>query len=163
MKTLVVYYSRTNTTKKVAEDIQNSLHSDIEEIKEEKDYSGAIGFAKGALDSVRKKESEIKPMKHNPEDYDVVIIGTPVWASTMASPVYTYLNQNKKKFKNVSFFCTTGSSGYDSTISNMEKITSKKGLANFHMTKKDIKENYAEDIEIYIENLKNAILSLNKN
>lgn len=40
MKTLVVYYSRSNITKGIAEDIQTELKCDIEEIKPLKGYDG---------------------------------------------------------------------------------------------------------------------------
>ena len=89
MKTLVVYYSRSNITKKIAEEIQKELNGDIEEIKPLKSYEGKTGYAKAGYESVRRKTPEIEAVKHNPADYDLAVIGTPVWASTMASPVYT--------------------------------------------------------------------------
>lgn len=140
MKTLVVYYSRSNITKGIAEEIQRELNGDIEEIKPLKDYDGKIGYAKAGYESATKKTPEIEAIKNSPADYDLVVIGTPVWASTMASPIYTYLSQNKEKFNNVAFFATCGGSGDQSTLKNMAELVEKEGVATYSATKKTIED-----------------------
>lgn len=135
MKTLVVYYSRSNITKEIAEDIQTELKCDIEEIKPLKGYDGKTGYAKAGYESMTKKTPKIEDAQHNPADYDLIVIGTPVWASTMASPVYTYLSQNKGKFNNVAFFATCGGSGDESTLKNMAELVGKEGIATYSATK----------------------------
>lgn len=138
MKTLVVYYSRSNITKEIAKEIQKELNCDIEEIKPLKGYDGKTGYAKAGYESVTKKTPEIEAIENNPADYDLVVIGTPVWASTMASPVYTYLTQNKDKLNNVAFFATCGGSGDESTLKNMAKLVGKEGVATYSATRKTI-------------------------
>ncbi|MEE0924439.1 MAG: flavodoxin [Methanobrevibacter sp.] len=138
MKTLVVYYSRSNITKEIAKEIQNELNCDIEEIKPLKDYDGKTGYAKAGYESMTKKTPKIEDAQHNPADYDLAVIGTPVWASTMASPVYTYLSQNKGKFNNVAFFATCGGSGDESTLKNMAKLVGKEGIATYSATKRTV-------------------------
>ena len=56
----------------------------------------------------------------------------------MASPVYTYLSQNKGKFNNVSFFATCGGSGDESTLKNMAKLVGKEGIATYSATKRTV-------------------------
>ena len=46
MKSLVAYYSRTNTTKKLAEAIANNVNADIEEIIPKVNYQGKLGYAR---------------------------------------------------------------------------------------------------------------------
>ena len=114
MKSLVVYYSRTNITKKLAEDIAGTLNCDIEEIVPKVNYSGKLGYARGIKDGASGKIVELEDTKFNPEDYDVVYVGAPVWASRAANPIISYLNENEGKFNNVKFFLTAGSSGFES-------------------------------------------------
>ena len=106
MKTLIVYYSRTNVTKGIAEKLQKELDCDIEEITDDGKYNGKLGFLKGGMNASMGRSSDINPITKNPADYDLVIIGTPVWASNMAAPVFTYLIQNKDKIKNMASFCS---------------------------------------------------------
>ena len=138
MKSLVAYYSRSNITKKIAEDIAGKLNCDIEEIKPKVNYSGKLGYARGIKDGTSGKNVELESLKHNLEDYDVVYLGAPVWASKAANPLISYLIQNEGKFNNVKFFLTAGSSGFDSSFKQMEDV-SKKPLKTLAVTTKEVK------------------------
>ena len=63
MKTLIVYYSRTQQTEKIAKAIQKDLNCDIEEITAEKKYDGIIGYIKGGFDAGANRVCEIKTLK----------------------------------------------------------------------------------------------------
>lgn len=138
MKSLVVYYSRSSITKKLAEDIASQLDCDIEEIKPKVNYNGKLGYARGIKDGASGKIVEIESQKYDPQDYDVVYIGAPIWASKAANPTISYLNQNEGKFNNVKFFLTAGSSGFDSGFKQMEE-KSMKPLKTLALTTKEVK------------------------
>ena len=55
MTVLVAYYSRTNITKKVAEEIAEKLNADIEEINPKVNYKGKIGYVRGGKDALSEK------------------------------------------------------------------------------------------------------------
>jgi multimeric flavodoxin WrbA len=54
---------------------------------------------------------EIDPASLQPRDYAVVVLGTPVWAGNMSSPVRAYINQHRAEIRNLALFCTQGGSG----------------------------------------------------
>lgn len=138
MKSLVVYYSRSSITKKLAEDIASRIGGDIEEIKSKVNYQGKLGYARGIKDGASGKIIELESQKYDPQDYDVVYIGAPVWASKAANPAISYLKQNEGKFNNVKFFLTAGSSGFDSSFKQMEE-KSIKPLKTLALTTKEVK------------------------
>lgn len=144
MKSLVAYYSRTNITKKLAENIANRIDADIEEIIPKINYQGKIGYARGGKDAISSKIIELEDLRYDPKDYDMVYLGCPVWASRPASPMFSYLKVNEGKFNNVKFFITAGGSGFDSTLDHMEKasLKPKKTLA---LTTKEVKKDLFED------------------
>lgn len=144
-KALVVYYSRTGTTKKVAQQISNILGCDIEEIFDTKDRSGAFGYLMAGRDATKKSLTTISPITNNPGSYDIVVIGTPVWAFTMATPIRTYIQENKDKFKNVAFFCTQGGSGSDRTFKHMEELCGKTPLCQLELKTIEVVKNQFED------------------
>ncbi|WP_407376950.1 flavodoxin family protein [Methanobrevibacter sp.] len=139
MKSLVVYYSRTNITKKLAEDIAAKTGSDIDEIIPKVNYQGKIGYARGGKDAMQEKIIEFEDMKFNPQDYDVVYLGAPVWVSKAANPLLSYIKQNEGKFNEVKFFMTAGSSGFESSFKQLEKYC-KKPLKTIGLTTKEVKK-----------------------
>lgn len=138
MKSLVSFYSRTNITKKLAEDIAGKTDSDIEEIIPKVSYDGKLGYARAGKQAMQEKIIDLEPLKFNPEDYDVVYLGAPVWVGKAANPIISYIKQNEGKFKEVKFFTTAGSSGFDGALKQLEKYT-KKPLKTLGLTTKEVK------------------------
>jgi flavodoxin len=108
MKSLVVYYSRTGKTKFVAETIAAELGSDIEEIVDLKSREGKMGWMSATRDASSEKETQFVPTKKNPNDYDLLIIGTPVWAFNLTPAIRSYLKNNDLSGKKVALFFTLG-------------------------------------------------------
>jgi len=106
MKSLVVFYSRTGTTREVVEAISGLLQCDLEEVLDTKNRAGILGYLRSGSDAFLKRLAAIKETRTDPALYDIVIIGTPIWAYVMSSPIRTYLSRNKNRFKQVAFFCT---------------------------------------------------------
>jgi flavodoxin len=156
MKTLIAYYSRTGVTAKVAKNLQKEFSADIEEIKDIKKRSGIIGWIKSLFDVIKGNSAKIKPIEKDLSEYDTVIIGTPVWASTMATPILTFITENKEKFKNLAFFCTCGSNGYEETFAKMEEIVDKEPLETLFLTKSDIKSP-GDKLDSYANKIKSKV------
>jgi hypothetical protein len=77
---IVVFYSRSGTTRRIAEALSATLKCDLEEIIEPKPRTGFLGYMRSLLEASRKRPSTILPRKHEVSSYDLVVIGTPVWA-----------------------------------------------------------------------------------
>lgn len=81
MKTLVVFYSRTGKTRKVAMELATSLGADVEELIDQKNRMGIIGYIKSGRDAIWKKRARLQQTEKDPSAYDLVVLSTPVWAS----------------------------------------------------------------------------------
>jgi flavodoxin len=142
-KVLVVFYSRTGITKKIALELPKLLKADVDEIIDEKNRAGALGYIIAGKDAMTKKLTKIK-IRKNPKDYDLVIIGTPNWGGNIAPAVRTYLTGNK--LKKVAFFCTHGGESEGKTFQELE-LLSKKPLATLSLkTKEVVQDNYNEQV-----------------
>jgi flavodoxin len=106
MKSLVVYYTRTGNAKFVAETIAAELGSDTEEIVDQKKRAGPLGWVSAGRDSTQEKEAQIVPTKLSPQNYDLIIIGTPIWAWRPTPAIRTYLKQNDLSGKKIALFFT---------------------------------------------------------
>ena len=144
MKSLVAYYSRTNITKKLAEDMAETLKADIEEITTTAKYTGKIGYARAGKHAISEKTVETGEQKHDPEDYDVVYLGTPVWAGKSSTPLISYIKNNEGRFREVRFFATAGSGGFDTTFKQLEKY-GKAPQKTLALTTKEVKKGTYKD------------------
>ena len=96
-KILVVYYSRTGTTKTVAEAIRDALGCEIDEIEDTKGRSGLIGWLMAGKDAGSGSLTKISGVDEEPSQYDVVVMGSPTWNGHMSTPIRTYITDNKDR------------------------------------------------------------------
>jgi flavodoxin len=108
LKSLVIYYTRTGNARFVAETIAAEIGADAEEIVDMKNRSGKFAYLTGGSDARRGKTTEIAPTTKSPADYELIVVGTPVWASRPAPAVTTYLKKNDLAGKKVALFFTQG-------------------------------------------------------
>jgi len=153
-KTLVVYYSRTGTTRKVAQLIASTMECDIEEVRDARNRRGPIGFLLGGKDAFRKKLTTIEAVERDPADYGLVIVGTPVWASTMTPAIRTYITRYRERFPDVAFFLTTGGSGIKSTFDDMRELCGREPRAVLGLKRRQVvKQDPTDAVRSFVEQL----------
>lgn len=150
MKTLVVYYSKTGTTKKIAAEIAKKLSADTDEITDLAKRTGVINWLRSCRHSILMKETKIKYSK-DPKKYDKIIVGTPVWAGSLVPAVRTYLKKNRLDNKKAVFFCTCGTNE-GKAIEQMNIITKAKVQENFVLFGKEIRSGrYKDKIKAFLK------------
>lgn len=137
-KILIIYYSRTGVTKKLAEYLAQALGADVEEVYTEKDRKGMWGYLLSGKEATQKKTTQIKPLQKDPAQYDVVIYGTPIWSFNVSSPIRTVLVQQKERIKKAAFFCTMDGSGDLRAFNDMTTVVGKSPIATLSLTKKAV-------------------------
>ncbi len=115
-KTAIVFYSMSGNVKFIAEKLAQSVGAELIELVPEKSYpdKGFKKFFWGGKSAVMKETPALAGLSFDPEKYDRVIVGTPVWAGTMAPPVRTFLTQfaDALKGKKLAFYsCCSGADG----------------------------------------------------
>jgi len=98
MKTLVAYYSLQKHTEKVAKLIARYMRADLEIIKDTKYRDHLKSWQGGAFDEELRSSTKIHPIKYNTKDYDLVIMGTPIWDGI--TPPNNCLSKSKQIQKN---------------------------------------------------------------
>ena len=108
MKTIIIYYGYGKHTRMIAERIKDELKCDILEIKPKVPYSNDYQtVVDETTDNLETKETpEIEDIKTNLDDYDRVILGTPVWWYTITPPIRTFLSKYDLSGKRVYPFAT---------------------------------------------------------
>jgi menaquinone-dependent protoporphyrinogen IX oxidase len=150
MKILVAYYSRTGVTRKAAQKIAETMRKvpgtqvEIEEIVDRKSRGGVVGWLGAGKDASLKRPSEIEPVKADVADFDAVVVGTPVWAGTVSSPVRTFCSEHGKSARNVAFFCTMGGAGESGAFAAMKDLCGREPLVTLALLERSVKRDDEE-------------------
>ncbi|MBW9105183.1 flavodoxin family protein [Paraburkholderia phenoliruptrix] len=142
-RVLIVFFSRTGTTRRLATALAGLSSADVEEICDYTERRGASGYLHCVFDSWRKRPAEIVPTGLDPSQYDLVVIGTPVWAGAVSAPVRAYLLQNRSKLRHVAFFCTLGGLGAEGVFDEMRALAGKAPVAQCKVRAAEIEHGVA--------------------
>lgn len=126
MKALVLYYSYEGNTKFIAEAISEALNAPVIRIHPTKDLT-STGFGKyvwGGGQVVMGIKPKLEPLECNFNDYDVIFLGSPIWAGTYTPPIKTLLEDKFFIDKKV-FYFYTHLGGAQNAEHRAEKVISK--------------------------------------
>jgi len=121
-KTLIIFYSFEGSTRFVSDAIAQEIKADILELKvrDEIKTKGFMKYFWGGRQVFQKKSPELLPFDRDPDSYELIFIGTPVWAFTYAPALRTFFNKIKLKDKKIALFCCH-EIGQAKAIENMKK------------------------------------------
>jgi len=139
LKTLVVFYSRTGTTKVAAERLAQLFGWDCDELIDRRNRAGAAGYARCLFDAVLQRTTELAPTRFDPSQYELVILATPIWSSAVSCAVRTYLSANASRMKSVAFLCTHGGSGAGAVLRQLERLAGKRPAATLVLRQHDVR------------------------
>jgi flavodoxin len=107
VKTAVIYFSYEGNCALVAESIKAALNADVFEIKI-RDGKKRTGFAKyfwGCLEVMTNKKPELLPLSIDINAFDLIILGTPVWAGSPTPAMVSFLSKTGIAGKKIALFC----------------------------------------------------------
>jgi flavodoxin len=138
MKALVIYYALIGNTQKVAEAIASAFNADIESIQDRKTRTGIFVMLSTVLQTLFSRSSRIRTVNTDPGQYDLLILGSPVWIGRLAAPMRSYIQLEKGRFNQVAFFCTQGSSGAANVFNSMATLCAKQPFSTMEVNDKEI-------------------------
>jgi hypothetical protein len=119
----------------VARAIAEAMDADIEAIREP---LSRRGWWRSLVDVLRGRTPTILPLEHRPEQYELVVVGSPVWASHMASPMLSWLRQQEGRLRKVGVFVTEGGRGGGKAIKAMSGLCGSRPAATLEVTQGDL-------------------------
>lgn len=157
MKKLVVFYSLHGNTRNLALTIAREVGADVLELQPKKDLdpSKSTKFFWGGMQVMFRKKPELQPFDKNPEDYDLIFIGTPVWVGTFTPVFRTFFEKVNFANKKIALFCSYESSG-DRAIQNLKEALKGNEFVDSMTFRTDAgkaKEANAEKAKKWVENI----------
>jgi len=133
---LVVYYSRTGTTRQVAEELARALDADLEAISDPAHRLGRLGYLRSLFEGTFRRLTPIGPRVHDVRSYDLVLLGSPVWTASLSSPVRSFLRLHGGRLQAVGFFCTCGGWKPERALAQMAREARKEPVASLVLKNK---------------------------
>ena len=123
---LVAYYSLTGKTEKVAQAIANISGGELYQIQVDKAYPDNKKERRKVLEK-EIEENDLPPLKPttiNPENYNIIFLGSPVWGNHISQPVKSFLAKYNLVGKNVIPFVTHSGGGRGQSFNDVASLCS---------------------------------------
>ena len=125
-KILIAFFSKTNNTKIIAEQIQSLTGGDMFHVATKKpypaDYRETTQIARIELDNNERPELNAAISAEEMGKYDVIFLGYPNWWGTIPMVMFTFLEQYDMSGKKIVPFCTHGGSGLGRGPSDIARL-----------------------------------------
>ena len=155
MKTLCLYYTRTNMTKEAMEHLAKLLDADIACYSDGKDRSGALGYVGACFASMKKTFPKVT-IEGNISlgDYDRVLIGMPIWVEGPCVVGKALLDQYKDRLPKDVYYVVTqmGPSDYSARIKKLDDLLGRSSAGQISLKTKE--HDFLKDVEAFAETLK---------
>ncbi|MBN2057781.1 MAG: hypothetical protein JW782_03190 [Candidatus Saganbacteria bacterium] len=139
MRPIIICYSRTGRNKKLAQQLQQILRCDMEELIDRTDRSGWWNYLLAGRDSMFKKMTTIEPEIKNLESFDIIIISTPLWVGTIPPAIRTFLRRDKQKIKRLAVISVSMNGSQQRAIHDIENEYGNKPVAALFLSEKELK------------------------
>jgi len=108
MKSIIIYYSLDGNVKLLSETMAPEIGADILPLRPKKAIKTGtfMKYFWGGRQVIMKSTPELEALTLNPNDYDLIIIGTPVWAANYTPAIRSFLLNNQISQKKIALFCS---------------------------------------------------------
>lgn len=154
-KILIVYFSWDGNTRMVANHIHDLVGCDIVEVETvipyPDSYEEVIQIAPGELESDYRPE--LKTKVENMDEYDTLIVGTPIWGGHLTPAMKSFLAGYDLSGKYIAPFCTHGGSGTAQSVSDIRSVCPNSTLLGSLAVYGNRAENSREDVEKWLKQI----------
>jgi hypothetical protein len=160
-KVLVVYYSHSGNTARVARDLAARLSADVEVLQDLQEGTGWLNALRAAIRAWRKQPARIRPPQHDPGGYALTVIGTPVWTWQMAPAVRAYLQHEGRALHDLAVLVTSGNTDVSKVAPSLEALVGRKAIAAIGFNERELHspELYERKLEGFARELGSSTLA----
>jgi len=153
-KILVVYHSRSGSTRRIAEEIADAFGADLEEIVARVAADAPWGALRAGLGALVGTRPAIVETVLRPADYERLIVASPVWCRRPAGPVRTYLRAQARVLPPVGLVCTSRWPGAGRALADMAHLCGTTPLATLELCAAEIAwRRYGPRLDAFLRDL----------
>ena len=155
MKTLCLYYTRTNTTKEVIETIAKTIGADVAEYTDGKNRKGFLGYVQACFANINNTISKVSIKGEiDLKTYDRIIIGMPIWVEGPCAIGRALIKKYSNEMPAEVYYVVThmgNKSDYMAKIKDMDKLLGRPSSGQVSIRTK--KNDYRKESVAFAETL----------
>jgi hypothetical protein len=121
-KILVVVYSYTGTSRRLAQLLCSQLGWPLGEIVELQTRAGASGTLRCLADSLLRRRPRIRYDGPDPNNFETVVLISPIWVYRLAGPMRSFVAERRAELRQVALASVMGSSGAPNAAAEVAEL-----------------------------------------
>ena len=144
-KVLVVAYSLTGTSRRLAESLSLPQQWALAEVRDAKEGRSDTTCV---LDSLLRRRPAIRYQGPDPGAFDAVVLVSPIWAYRLAGPMRSFVAEHAKALREVVVISVMGNRGAPNAQAEISRLTGKTPLLSAAFTAREVDEgSYGERLQ----------------
>ena len=137
-KILVVVYSYTGTSRKVAELLCSQQGWHMAEIVETRPRAGALGSWRCLLDSLFRRHSAIRYDGPPTKSFDAVVLVSPIWAQRLSGPMRSFVGTRRHHLPDVAVISVMGGRGAPNAVAEISRLIGRAPILDAAFTTSEV-------------------------
>ena len=139
-KVLAVVYSYTGTSRRLAQLLVAQQQWTLAEVREARARSGVAGTSRCLLDSFFRRCPEIRYYGSNPNEFDAVVLISPIWAYRLAGLMRSFVAAQCASLRDVAVISVMGESGAPNAVAEVTRLIGRPPLLNAGFKSREVED-----------------------
>jgi flavodoxin len=137
-KVLVIVYSYTGTSRRVAELLRAQHGWPVAHIHDARPRSGVLGGWRCVLDAMLRRQPEIRYDGPPPSDYDAVVLVSPIWLLQLAGPMRSFVARQHRRLRKVAVLSVMGGEGEPDAAAEIGELLGRAPVLSAAVTRREV-------------------------
>ena len=139
-KILAVVYSYTGTSRRLAQLLVAQQQWALGEVREARPRSGVAGISRCLLDSFFRRCPEIRYDGPSPNEFDAVVLISPIWAYRLAGPMRSFVVAQRASLRDFAVISVMGGSGAPNAVAEVTRLIGRPPLLNAAFKSREVED-----------------------
>lgn len=148
--TLIVCYSNTGTSRRVADLLATQFQRQRGEIREARSRAGTAGMLRCVADSLLRRHPTIRYEGPDLRGFETVVLIAPIWVSRLAGPMRSFVCDHASGLKRVAVISVMGGKGATNAFAEIDQILGRPPILSTSFTARNVDDgSYASGLEAF--------------
>jgi len=127
-RTLIVVYSNTGTSRRLAALLSSQLGWPVGDIVEARSRAGTGGMLRCVADSLLRRRPAIAYQGPDPAGFDAVVLVAPIWVGQLAGPMRSFVTERRQTLPRAAVISVMGGKGGENAFAEVGHLLGKPPL-----------------------------------